>query len=393
MRLGLGVLGLVSALMLGGAAPAGAATAFTTSYCDKDYGCSSTAHFRAASGEINDVRVEAAGQDGAIVFRDQTATLVAGDGCTSVGAGAVLCGTPGREAPGSVVAVRVELGDRADRVDLQTGDAVLGRVYGGPGKDELSAPGPHRLVGGRGDDRLSGDAETTVSYQGRVGAVRVDLLAGRAALSSGEQDTLNGITSVIGGSGDDRLIGDGADNQLDGEAGDDHISGAGGNDQLNAGSGADLLTGGPGKDELDPGSRGGPGIDDQADVLRCGSGKDAVSEVDLRDFAEASCEKVWVVDTVEPLELTPRLSSLEGRVVALDEDCLCTLILRLRDIRTGMLLGHTKTGPARGRAELRLNAAGRRTLRQRRRIPVRIEVRWGARPLTGVRTVLSLSTP
>jgi Ca2+-binding RTX toxin-like protein len=59
-----------------------------------------------------------------------------------------------------------------------------------------------------------------------------------------------GLTSVLGGSGDDDLRGSDGTNFLDGQSGADRLTGRGGDDRLIAGPGSDNVLGGNGDDEL-----------------------------------------------------------------------------------------------------------------------------------------------
>ena len=71
-------------------------------------------------------------------------------------------------------------------------------------------------------------------------------------------DIATGFANVIGGRGNDTLTGDDTDNILRGLGGTDTLVGNGGIDTLEGGEGRDMLRGGPGADTLD----GGPGADD-----------------------------------------------------------------------------------------------------------------------------------
>jgi Ca2+-binding RTX toxin-like protein len=74
-------------------------------------------------------------------------------------------------------------------------------------------------------------------------------LAGLQAVSTVSGGTFDGtetalssdITTVIGGSNNDRMTGDDDANNLDGSGGNDWIEGAGGNDILTGGAGTDLF--------------------------------------------------------------------------------------------------------------------------------------------------------
>jgi len=81
-------------------------------------------------------------------------------------------------------------------------------------------------------------------------AVAVNLAAGTASGFT----SIAGVERVIGGAGNDALTGDGFDNRLDGGAGDDNLNGGAGVDTLLGGEGADVLAGGLGNDSLLGGS-------------------------------------------------------------------------------------------------------------------------------------------
>lgn len=82
---------------------------------------------------------------------------------------------------------------------------------------------------------------------------------------------VEGLATILGGSGDDRLRGSGGTSSLEGERGRDTLRGAGGDDDLTGGPGRDRLFGGPGDDELIDGE-----TDAQAasDLFRGGRSRD-----------------------------------------------------------------------------------------------------------------------
>ena len=84
---------------------------------------------------------------------------------------------------------------------------------------------------------------------------------------------------LVGGEGDDTLTGSGSNDTLEGGAGNDTLIGRGGNDALNGGPGNDTLIGGQGTDQL----LGGDGDDqiiwnpgDGSDVVEGGAGNDTL---------------------------------------------------------------------------------------------------------------------
>jgi len=162
-------------------------------------------------------------------------------------------------------------GSGRDTADYSARDTPLELTLDGANNDGAAADGPpiardlisddvEVLVGGSGDDSLTGNAQDnvldgglgdddliglggtdTADYSSRSDAVFVDL--GDASPIDGAADELDDVRddveNVIGGAGDDLLVGGAGANLLDGRSGDD------------------VLDGGPGADE----SQGGPGFD------------------------------------------------------------------------------------------------------------------------------------
>lgn len=141
------------------------------------------------------------------------------------------------------------------------------RLKGDPGGGVLA--GFENIIGGKGDDILTGDAAKN-DISGGAGA---DDIFGR-----GRGDTLwgrAGNDNISGGGGSDKIIGGKGDDSLEGDNGNDRLIGGKGNDRLNGGEGRDKLIGGAGIDTLD----GGAGRDtlkggDGDDLLRGGSDAD-----------------------------------------------------------------------------------------------------------------------
>jgi hypothetical protein len=128
------------------------------------------------------------------------------------------------------------LGGDAGGDTLDGGDG-RDRVDGGEGNDVLrGGPGPDVLDGGPGRDETS--------YRGRAQAILVDLADARPDGAPGERDRLKGFEVVTGGRGDDRLAGDAADNVLDGGSGRNLLIGRGGRDFLRNASGSRVSCGG-----------------------------------------------------------------------------------------------------------------------------------------------------
>jgi Ca2+-binding RTX toxin-like protein len=239
----------------------------------------------AAAGERNRLRIVVDRRR--LDVQDDGAGVLAPAPCRRLSWRHVRCALPSEAANG--VALTVRAGDQADRVEVTAAMARL-FLYGGPGDDELSAPGDlvgmvadggsgndrvaggagvDELFGGAGNDRIAGGAGTDtlygdgdsegrrsasgsdhidggpdrdrVSYADHRGPVRIDLGAGRATGAS-ERDTLVGIEDAQGGSGADRIAGDSRDNELEGMDGRDRVEGRGGDDRLLGGGNYWLTT-------------------------------------------------------------------------------------------------------------------------------------------------------
>jgi Ca2+-binding RTX toxin-like protein len=140
-------------------------------------------------------------------------------------------------------------------VDIMVGGSGADLLDGGDGNDNLSGDGnDDTLIGGLGDDRLDGGGGTnTASYAGSLGAVTVNLTTGKASGAAGN-DTLLGISNLIGGDAGDTLTGNSLANRIDGGAGDDTITGASGDDILLGSAGNDLFLHDAGNDSIDGGA-------------------------------------------------------------------------------------------------------------------------------------------
>jgi Ca2+-binding RTX toxin-like protein len=137
---------------------------------------------------------------------------------------------------------------KATSLDIGS-DALAGisNVVGGAGNDTFVAAvgdGTHSYNGGLGIDTYDLSASAT--------AASVNLATGTASFVGevGGSDTLvlNTIENVIGGAGNDTITGDANDNVLTGGLGNDTMVGGGGNDTFIGGLGADSMTGAAGND-------------------------------------------------------------------------------------------------------------------------------------------------
>ncbi|MDA0171805.1 hypothetical protein OJ998_22080 [Solirubrobacter taibaiensis] len=360
-------------LVVVAAAPAQAAEVHLGGRCYRE-DCDFDAIYTAAPGEANRLTVERLARN-TLVFRDTGAVLRPGSGCVTSG-DAVVC----TDRADVYYTVKAALGDGDDvatsdgELDGGPGDDVLTaglRARGGPGRDRLKAQfivdddGAHAAR-----DRYEGQS---VSYEGRRTNLRIDLRAGRAG-----EDVLVGVHNATGGSGDDVLLGTNGADELVGGPGDDRIGGLGGDDRLFVRD-RDRVDAGAGDDTITLLAR-----PEARAQLRCGTGRDFVDSVGVRDFIAGDCERLAMgFSTDVRLRATlpdPRLAVLTAN------GCLCVAA------RFVIYAGRQTVGSARGRRDrvvLRLNALGRSLLRRDRRLAVRIELR--ERPsVESFRTVLRL---
>ncbi len=324
--------------------------------------------YAAAPGERNDVTASAV--DGVVTVRDAGARVT---GCERIDANTARCTAPASEPPFT----SLRLGDGDDiatvtslSVDGGAGDDTVtgtgGMFTGGPGFDVLTATGQAAFADGDapGPDRYVGDPANPASlgYGGREHGVRLDL---RRAGTTVEGDFIANVDSADGGSGDDVLIGDERANSLSGGRGADRLVGLGGNDKLYTDSDhggyieyrrpaeRDIVEAGPGNDDIqiNEGDRVG-------NVLRCGAGRDTVSQAQRRDFVRGDCETVWIDDTLHEVRLRTTVSRF------------------LTDAEVGPHVARAgRHVVARGRRGLTLDALGRRMLRERGRMRITVEVR------------------
>ncbi|MBN8629830.1 MAG: hypothetical protein J0L76_03125 [Rhodobacterales bacterium] len=211
------------------------------------------------------------------------------------------------DAKGDVL-VGIEGLEGSSFADTLAGTASANLILGGNGNDQIFGrvgndslygdEGDDTLSGGAGADRLEGGAGLDLASYAQARAIRVDL--SEPGLSTGEAlgDQFIGIEGLLGGTGNDTLSGDGQANLLiggagsdllDGRMGEDTLSGDAGNDVLSGGDGSDMLDGGAGNDRLD----GGAGDDlllggDGNDLILAGAGADRMdggAGIDTVSFA------------------------------------------------------------------------------------------------------------
>ncbi|SDM85099.1 VCBS domain-containing protein [Afipia sp. GAS231] len=106
-----------------------------------------------------------------------------------------------------------------------------------------------------GNDTITGNGNTRITYTNAAAAVTVDLSLGTAHGTAGGDvanvgtDTITGgVNSVQGSNFNDTLIGSAANESFFGGSGNDSISAGGGNDTITGGAGNDIIDGGAGTD-------------------------------------------------------------------------------------------------------------------------------------------------
>jgi Ca2+-binding RTX toxin-like protein len=165
--------------------------------------------------------------------------------------------------------------------DTLTGNASPNFITGGAGNDTLNGLGGNdRLFGGAGNDTFNGGSGTGdwVDYSGATGAVVVTIDGVANDGEGAESDNVTTtVENVLGGPGDDDITGSTAKNKLTGGLGNDTLTGNAGNDILIGGDGDDTLQGGGGSDTLNGGLggdvlNGGPGTGDNTSYAGRSSG-------------------------------------------------------------------------------------------------------------------------
>lgn len=121
--------------------------------------------------------------------------------------------------------------------DTLTGNGGDNRLDGGAGDDRLFGKGgDDTLDGGYGKDMIDGgDGIDTVDYSWCPGSLEIALIPAQSSIilvDGKEEDSLRNIENIIGGFGDDTLTGDDKANILRGGEGDDTLVGGGGADRF-----------------------------------------------------------------------------------------------------------------------------------------------------------------
>ena len=113
--------------------------------------------------------------------------------------------------------------------------------YNGASADLPLGTDFNEFEGMGGDDVITGNGNTRISYLSAGAGVTVDVAAGTASGAATGNDTFTGVSRVRGSNLDDTISGDGNDNVIEGRNGNDVLDGRGGNDTLTGGANADTF--------------------------------------------------------------------------------------------------------------------------------------------------------
>ena len=119
-------------------------------------------------------------------------------------------------------------------------DTYVATGFSGASTDTGLAATFNEFEGMAGNDTITGNGNTRISYVSATGGVSVDLAAGTATGdASVGTDTFTGVNRARGSNFDDTISGDANNNILEGQGGNDVLFGRGGNDTLTGGTGSD----------------------------------------------------------------------------------------------------------------------------------------------------------
>jgi len=230
--------------------------------------------------------------------------------------------------------------DDQDTLDGKAGDD---RIFGGKSDDTLiGGTGQDHIEGGKGDDVIlaqgeeaefdtikGGDGTDTLRNTGEEDLVLdrfargngIDVVEGNdSAIVGNDRDnkmdfsrtTMDGVTGIVGGAGNDILRASQGDDIVSGDDGDDKLFGEKGNDTLTGGTGDDRLDGGKGDDLLDAGAgqdyvEGGKGDDvietrgdeSEFDTIKGGDGTDTLRNTGSDDLMLNGFARGNGIDVVE----------------------------------------------------------------------------------------------
>jgi Ca2+-binding RTX toxin-like protein len=394
--------------------------------------------YTAAPGEANDLRITYYTADAEILFDDRVAidasqaggcVVVSGDpsniACPIADGTVVDLGDQNDYFEGGDGGEVVHGGAGNDDVRGDGGDDVLD---GGPGDDDLekgspaSRAGNDLIVGGDGTDT----AWYTSDFYSGTEPVKVTLDGAANDGMAGEADNVQ-TENVHGGERDDVLVGDAGPNHLDGGSGADELHGGGGDDFVDGGVDADRVLGEAGNDKVYGGDSaddivdGGPGADEilgdgicfysgcntggndtihardgEADTIDCGGGYDSGDADAIDHLTGGACEALAITGPAAsccapppapanaslavraPAAITYR--ELVRRGLPLDVHCPASCALDARLLVARRSAGHAaRAMRAAGTLRMRVkpSASGRRRLRRRSSLILRVAIRQG----------------
>jgi Ca2+-binding RTX toxin-like protein len=141
-------------------------------------------------------------------------------------------------------------------------DTYVATGFNGSSANAGSSGTLNEFEGLGGNDTITGNGDTRITFTNATAGVTVDLAAGTAiGNASVGTDTFTGVARVRGSNFNDTISGDGGTNTLEGQGGNDRLDGRGGNDTLIGGVGADTFVYGSGTDIVTDFSHG------QGDVI------------------------------------------------------------------------------------------------------------------------------
>jgi hypothetical protein len=220
---------------------------------------------------------------GVLVKDASGAPMTPRSGCVYWGGG-IGCAMP--------ASVTVDAGDGNDRVVVHSplpfmlmGGAGDDRLSGGEGVDVLEGGyGEDTLAGGPGADVFRGQGGTdTVTFADHAAGVDADADGAADDGAAGERDTvMSDVENLVGSPGADLLVGAAGPNALNGGDGDDTLYGRDGDDVLDGGEGSDAVRAEAGDDTV-------LSNDGSVDDVSCGAGSDSAT-ADPADRLDADCE-------------------------------------------------------------------------------------------------------
>ncbi len=174
------------------------------------------------------------------------------------------------------------------------------------------------VVTSNGNDYYDGGGGIdTIVFKGQIVPVLVDLGQGWAQGEGIGSDTLVNLENIVGGRGSDRLHGDAVDNLIQGLDGDDEIAGREGNDTLEGGPGNDVLVGGTGNDRYI--MRAGDGFDHIIEGLS-GGGKDVLvfetpnAQMDVQRWGSALLISITTIGGTDQVVVWDHFLSPDARL-------------------------------------------------------------------------------